>query len=172
MPLCTSLPATARATRAKSVDDSAEVETRSKGEHEEARAKQLDDILLKMRDIKNDFVHVREPLGVVVRRERCADTKAEFAARRMDRMEREQHDADNAEHEANLQEALTNESKAVKVLVDKWFVDKGYGFGKAPTGEVVIIHAGAVQSAEVLTIVTYAGAGGERLLSSPGEVSS
>ena len=71
-------------------------------------------------------------------------------------MEREQHEADDAEHEANLQDPLSSQSKAVKVLVDKWFVDKGYGFGKAPTGEVVFIHAGAVQGAEVLTIGTDA----------------
>ena len=42
------------------------------------------------------------------------------------------------------------------MLVDKWFVDKGYGFGKAPTGEIVFIHASAVQGAEVLTIGTDA----------------
>ena len=42
------------------------------------------------------------------------------------------------------------------MLVDKWFVDKGYGFGKDPTGEIVFIHASAVQSAEVLTIGTDA----------------
>ena len=53
------------------------------------------------------------------------------AARRLDRMERERHEADDAEHEANFQEAFTNQSKAVKVLVDKWFIDKGNGFGKA-----------------------------------------
>ena len=51
-------------------------------------------------------------------------------------MERQQHEADDAEHEANFQEALTNQSKAVKVLVDKWFVDKGYGFGKGPRKRV------------------------------------
>ena len=107
-------------------------------------------------DVKNELMHVRELVGVLVRRERCADTKAEIAARRLDRMEREQHEADDAEHEANLQEALTNQSKAVKVLVDKWFVDKGYGFGKAPTGEIVFIHTSAVQGAEVLTIGTDA----------------
>ena len=95
-------------------------------------------------------------LGVLVRREWSAETKAEIAARRLDRMEREQHEADDAEHEANLQEALVNQSKTVKVLVDKWFVDKGYGFGKAPTGEIVFIHASAVQGAEVLTIGTDA----------------
>ena len=92
----------------------------------------------------------------MVRKERCAETKAEIAARRLDRMEREQHEADDAEHEANLQEALQNQSKAVKVLVDKWFVDKGHGFGRAPTGEIVFIQTSAVQGAEVLTIGTDA----------------
>ena len=72
-----------------------------------------------------------------------AENKAEIAARRLDRMEREQTEADDAEHEANLQEALANQSKAVKVVVDKWFVDEGCGFGKAPTGEIVFIHASA-----------------------------
>ena len=52
------------------------------------------------------------------------ENKVEVAARRLDRMEREQTEADDAEHEANLQEALANQSKAVKVVVDKWFVDK------------------------------------------------
>ena len=109
-----------------------------------------------MRDVKNELVHVRELVGVPVRRERSAENKAEVAARRLDRMEREQTEADDAEHEANLQEALANQSKAVKVVVDKWFVDKGYGFGKAPKGEIVFIHASAVQGAEVLTIGTDA----------------
>ena len=40
----------------------------------------------------------------------------------------------------------------MKVLVDKWFVDKGHGFRKALTGEIVFIHAGVVQGAEVLTV--------------------
>ena len=109
-----------------------------------------------MTDLKNDLAHVREMLGVLVRRERSAENKAEVAARRLDRMEREQTEADDVEHEANLQEALANQSKAVKVVVDKWFVDKGYGFGKAPKGEIVFIHASAVQGAEVLTIGTDA----------------
>ena len=41
-----------------------------------------------------------------------------------------------------------NQSKAVKVFVDKWFVNKGCGFGRAPTGEIVVIHASAVQGAD------------------------
>ena len=108
----------------------------------EVRKKFADDVTSEMTDVKNELAHVRELLGVLVRRERSAETKAEIAARRLDRMERGQHEVDDAEHEANLQEALANQSKVVKVLVDKWFVDKGYGF----------IHACTVQGAEVLTI--------------------
>ena len=122
----------------------------------EERRKFTDDVASDMSDVKNELAHVRELLGVLVRRERRAETKTEIAARRLDRMEREQHEADDAEHEASLEEALSNQSKAVKVVVDKWFVDKGYGFGKAPTGEIVFIHASAVQGAEVLTIGTDA----------------
>ena len=112
--------------------------------------KHADDVVSEMKDLKGDLVHIRELLGV------RAETKAEIAARRLDRMEREQHEVDDAEHEANFQEALQSQSKAVKVLVDKWFVDKGFGFGRAPTGEIVFIHASAVQGAEVLTIGTDA----------------
>ena len=119
-------------------------------------ARELRDVASDMSDVKNELAHVREMVGVLVRRERSAEHKAEAATRRLDRMEREQTEADDAEHEANLQEALANQSKAVKVLVDKWFVDKGYGLGKDPTGEIVFIHASAVHGAEVLTIGTDA----------------
>ena len=44
----------------------------------------------------------------------------------------------------------------MKLTVDKWFVDKGFGFGKAPSGEVVFIHASVVQGAEVLVVGTEA----------------
>ena len=71
----------------KSVDDSAELETRSKGEHEGAPIKQLDHILLEMRDVKSELLHVRELVGVLVRKERCAETTAEIAFRRLDRLE-------------------------------------------------------------------------------------
>ena len=122
----------------------------------EVRKKFADDVASEMTDVKKELAHVRELIGVLVRRERSAESKAEIAARRLDRMEREQTEADDAEHEANLQEALANQSKAVKVVVDKWFVDKGYGFGRAPTGEIVFTHASAVQGAEVLAIGTDA----------------
>ena len=122
----------------------------------EMQRKFADDVASEMTDMKNDLAQVRGLLGVLLRRERCAETKAETAARKLDRMEREQDEADDAEHEASLEEALSNQSKAMKVLVDKWFVDKGYGFGKPPTSEVLFIHAGAVQGAEVLMIGTDA----------------
>ena len=49
--------------------------------------KLADDVVSEMRDLKSDLVHIRELLGVLVRKERCAETKAEIAARRLDRME-------------------------------------------------------------------------------------
>ena len=122
----------------------------------EVRKMVADDVASEVTGVKNELLHVRELLGIPVCRERCAEAKTEIAARRLDRMEQEQNEADDAEHEANLQEALVHQSKAVKVLVDKWLVDKGYGFGKAPTGEIVFIHASTVQGAEVLTIGTDA----------------
>ena len=53
----------------------------------EVRKKSTDDVASEMTDVKNDLAHVRELLGVLVRRERCAETKVEIAARRLDRME-------------------------------------------------------------------------------------
>ena len=139
---------------AKSVDDSAELETRVRGECEPVA--RLDDILSEMRDVKTELLQVRELVGVLVRRERYAEVKTEVAARRLDRMEREKDDADDAEREADLQEALTDQSKVAKLIVDKWFVDKGFGFGRTTTGEVVFIHASVVQGAEVLMVGTDA----------------
>ena len=71
-------------------------------------------------------------------------------------MERERDQESEAECEASLEEALADHSKVVRVIVDKWFVDRGFGFGKVPTGEIVFIHASAVVGAEVLTIGTDA----------------
>ena len=58
--------------------------------------------------------------------------------------------------ESSLPEALADKTKVVKLFVDKWFVDKGFGFGKVLSGEVVCIHASAFQGAEVLMIGTEA----------------
>ena len=140
----------------KSVDDSAELETRTKGECEGVPVAQLDDIRSEMRDVKTELLQVRELVGVLVRRERCAETKAEIASRKLNRMEREKDDADDAEHEADLQEALENQTKVVRLVVDKWFVDRGFGLGKTSTGEIVFIHASVVQGGEVLMVGTDA----------------
>ena len=50
-----------------------------------------------MRDVKSELLHVRELLRVLVRRERCAEAKTEFAARRLDRVEKEKDEVDDAE---------------------------------------------------------------------------
>ena len=134
----------------KSVDDSTELETSRRPDA------QLKDITAEMRDMKSELMQVRELVGVLVRRERCTETKAEMATRRLNRMEEERDQESEAECEATLEEALVDHSKVVKVLVDKWFVDKGFGFGKTPTGQIVFIHASAVQGAEVLKIGTDA----------------
>ena len=56
----------------------------------------------------------------------------------------------------SLTEALSDTTNVAKLVVDRWFVDKGFGFGKVHTDEIVFIHAGAVGGAEVLTIGTDA----------------
>ena len=80
----------------------------------------------------------------------------DVAARRLERLERESSWSQDEEREASLEQALTDHTKVVKLTVDKWFVDKGYGFGKAPSGEVVFIHASVVQGEEVLVVCTDA----------------
>ena len=92
----------------------------------------------------------------LVRRERKLDVKADVAIRRLERLEKEDFQREDEAVEASLPEALPDKTKVVQLLVDKWFVDEGFGFGKVPSGEVVFIHASAVQGAEVLTIGTEA----------------
>ena len=61
-----------------SLCDGTELETRPKGEHEGATARQVDDILLEM---KNEVLHGKELIGVLVRKERCAETSAQVGTR-------------------------------------------------------------------------------------------
>ena len=123
----------------------------------EVRKKFADDVASEMTDVKKDLAHVRELLGVLVHRERCAETKAKIAARRLDRMERERHEADDAELRSqpsrSPREPVEGREGASRQMGSS---TRGYGFGKAPTGEIVFIHASAVQGAEVLTIGTDA----------------
>ena len=46
-----------------SLCDGAELETRPKGEHEGATARQVDDILLEMKDVKSELLHVSRDCG-------------------------------------------------------------------------------------------------------------
>ena len=106
-------------------------------------------------DVK-DPKEARKMQEFLVRRERKEDTQTEAATRRLERLDREKDDEEDREHEANMTEALTDKTKVVKLVVDKWFVDRGFGFGKVTTGEIVFIHASAVVGTEVLTIGTDA----------------
>ena len=99
---------------------------------------------------------IRRMIEFLVNRERKLDIKTDVAARRLERLERESSQFEDEEREASLEEALADHAKVVKLTVDKWFVDKGFGFGRAPTGEVVFIHASVVQGAEVLVVGTEA----------------
>ena len=46
-------------------------------------------------------------------------TSAEIAASRLDRLEREQDEQDDKESETNLQEAFSDKTKAVKLVIDQ-----------------------------------------------------
>ena len=97
---------------------------------------------------------IRRMVEFLVHRERKLDVKTDVAARRLERLERESSKLKDEEREASLEEALADHTKVVKLTVDMWFVDKGYGFGRAHSGEVVFIHASVVQGAEVLVVGT------------------
>ena len=99
---------------------------------------------------------IRRMVEFLVHRERKLDVRTDVAARRLERLERESSQLEDEERETSLEGALTDRTKVAKLTVDKWFVDKGFGFGKAPTGEVVLIHASVVQGAEVLVVGTEA----------------
>ena len=107
-------------------------------------------------DWTQDLREIRRMVEFLVRRERKLDVKADVAVRRLARLEKEHSQQEDEECEASLPDALADRTKVVKLVVDKWFVDKGFGFGRVPTGEVVFIHASVVRCAEVLTIGTDA----------------
>ena len=107
-------------------------------------------------DWTQDLREIRRIVEFLVRRERKLDVKADVAVRRLARLEKEHSQQEDEEYEASLLDALADRTKVVKLVVDKRFVDKGFGFGRVPTGEVVFIHASVVRGAEVLTIGTDA----------------
>ena len=107
-------------------------------------------------DWTQDLREIRRMVEFLVRRERKLDVKEDVAVRRLPRLEKEHSQQEDEECEASLPDALADRTKVVKLVVDKWFVDKGFGFGRVPTGEVIFIHASVVRGAEVLTIGTDA----------------
>ena len=107
-------------------------------------------------DWTQDLREIRRMVKFLVRRERKLDVKADVAVRRLARLEKEHSQQEDEECEASLPDALADRTKVVKLVVDKWFVDKGFGFGRVPTGEVIFIHASVVRGAEVLMIGTDA----------------
>ena len=92
-------------------------------------------------DWTQDLREIRRMVGFLVRRERKLDVHSQL---------------EDEEREASLPDALADRTKVAKLVVDKWFIDKGFGFGRVPTGEVIFIHASVVRGAEVLTIGTDA----------------
>ena len=92
-----------------------------------------------------DLREIRRMVEFPVRRERKLDVETDVAIRRLERLEKENLQLEDEALEASLPEALADKTQVVKLLVDKWFVDTGFGCGKIPSGEVVFIHASAVQ---------------------------
>ena len=80
---------------------------------------ELDDVKSGVEHVKEDLNEVRKMLEFLVRRERKADTRTEVATRRLERLEREKDEEEDQEHEANLEEALADKTKPVKLVVDK-----------------------------------------------------
>ena len=107
-------------------------------------------------DWTEDLREIRRMVEFLVRRERKLDVKADVAVRRLARLEKEHSQLEDEEREASLPDALADRTKVAKLVVDKGFVDKGFGFGRVPTGEVIFIHASVVRGAEVLMIGTDA----------------
>ena len=106
----------------------------------------------------------------LVRRESKLDVQTDVAVRRLEKLEKENFQLENEEHKASNAEALADRTKIVELAVDKWFVDMGYGFGKALEGEIVFINASAVRRRDFHDRHRRVGASRERRCSSPGEV--
>ena len=102
---------------------------KARGSHLQATAEEEQIV-----DWTQDLREIRRMVEFLVRRERKLDVKADVAVRRLERLEREHSQLEDEEREASLQDALADRTKVVKLVVDKWFVDKGFGFGKVPTG--------------------------------------
>ena len=87
--------------------------------------------MTELRVLKNELLQVRELVGVLLRRARSAETKADCDQKSaQDEWERDDEHSE-AECVTSLKEALANQSKFARVVVDEDF-----GFGRDPTGEI------------------------------------
>ena len=83
-------------------------------------------------DRTQDLREIRRMVEFLVRRERKLDVKADVAVRGLARLEKEHSQLEDEEREASLPDALADRTRVVKLVVDKWFVDRGFGFGRVP----------------------------------------
>ena len=113
--------------------------------------RELDNTEAGMECVREDLKEMRKMLEFLGRRARKVDVKTEVAVKKLERLVKERDEQDDKEREASLKEALTDKTRVVKLVVDK-----GFGFGKVPTGEIVFIHASVVHGGEVLMIGTDA----------------
>ena len=100
-------------------------------------------------------------LEFLVCRERKVDMQTVFAKRRLERLETEKDEQEYWEHNASLEESPADKTKVTKLVFDMWFIDKGFGFGTVPTGEVVFIHASVIGTDAWVQVVSDARAEGE-----------
>ena len=74
-----------------------------------------------------ELTEIRQMVEFLVCRARKLDVKTDVAVRRLGRLEKEN---DQLQDEGILTEALADKPSVAKLIVDRWFADKGFGFGK------------------------------------------
>ena len=99
---------------------------------------------------------IRHVVEFLVRRERKLDVKADVAIRRLERLEKVNFQLEDEALEAASRQPSQTRPKSLSSSSTSGSSTRAFGFGKAPSSEIVFIHASAVQGAEVLMIGTDA----------------
>ena len=108
-------------------------------------------------DWTRDLREIRQMVEFLVRRERKLDVKADVAVRRLERLEKEKLPAGIRRARSQPPGRPRGQGQRREAgRRQEWFVDKGFGFDKVLTGEIVFIHASVVHGGEVLVIGTDA----------------
>ena len=94
--------------------------------------RELDDTKSEMECVKEELKEMKEMLEFLVRRERKVDVRTEVAVKKLQRLEKERDEENDKEREATLKEALFDKTKVVKLVVGRWFVDKGKRLWQSP----------------------------------------